>query len=495
MKNKAMLLNMASGLLLQLCTLMSGFILPKIILSYFASETNGLVSSLNQFLSYISLAEGGISGVIIANLYKPLVEKDNDKLSSILVTADKFYKKIGYLFVGYSVILAVLYPVVFKTEFGFGYVSLLTLILSMNLLVQYMFSLTLRSVLDADKKVYIVNFSQMVITIANILLAMLSVVIYPSIHILKLISGCLFILQPLVFGRYVKKNYAINWKAKIDNSLIKERWDGFAINLAAFIHNCTDVTVLTIFTNLKTVSIYSVYCLVSNGLKQLVNACISGVSATVGQAYARRDFDEVNKKMDLYEYIVFILVFFLFTVAALLITPFVLIYTKGVTDTNYYHPIFGILLLISEALYLLKFPHMNLSYSANKFKEITIPAFIEAGLNIVVSVILVSKFGLIGVTIGTIVGMTYRTVFHVYYTSKLIPRHQIIFYKKFILFTVTAVLGFFICFKLIPIVNISVWEWIIHAVMYSVIIGVMYLFISIVFFRNELKFFVKYLKR
>ena len=138
---------------------------------------------------------------------------------------------------------------------------------------------------------------------------------------------------------------------------------------------------------------------------------------------------------------------------------------------------------------------MNLSYSANKFKEITIPAFIEAGLNIVVSVILVSKFGFIGVTIVTIVGMTYRTVFHVYYTSKLIPRHQIIFYKKFILFTVTAVLGFFICFKLIPIVNISVWEWIIHAVMYSVIIGVMYLFISIVFFRNELKFFVKYLKR
>lgn len=118
------------------------------------------------------------------------------------------------------------------------------------------------------------------------------------------------------------------------------------------------------------------------------------------------------------------------------------IYTKGITDTNYYQPVFGILLLISEALYLVKFPHMNFSYSANKFKETTIPAFIEAGLNIVISVILVSKFGLIGVAIGTIVGMTYRTVFHVYYTSKLIPRPQSIFYKKYLLFSVTAVLGF-----------------------------------------------------
>ena len=299
----------------------------------------------------------------------------------------------------------------------------------------------------------------------------------------------------MVFGKYIKKNYAIIWNAKIDNSLIKERWNGFAINLAAFIHNSTDVTVLTIFTSLKTVSIYSVYCLVSNGLKQLISACISGISATVGQAYARRDFDEVNKKLDLYEYVVFILVFFLFTVAALLITPFVQIYTKDITDTNYYQPVFGILLLISEALYLVKIPHMNLSYSANKFKEITIPAFIEAGLNIVISVILVSKFGLMGVTIGTMVGMTYRTIFHVYYTSKLIPRPQKIFYKKLFLFSVTAVLGFFICYKLIPIVNISVLGWIIHAVIYSIIIGGMYFFISIMFFRNELNFFVKYLKR
>lgn len=494
MKNKATLLNMVSGLLLQLCTLISGFILPKIILAYFGSEVNGLVSSLNQFLSYITLVEGGISGVIVANLYKPLVEKDNEKLSSILVTADKFYKKIGYLFVGYSIALAVLYPVIFKTEFGFGYVSSLTLILSLNLLIQYMFSLTLKSILNADKKGYIVSFTQMVITIANILLALISVAIYPSIHILKLISGSLFVLQPIIFNRYVNKTYLVNWNTKTDNSLIKERWNGFAINLAAFIHNSTDITVLTIFTNLKTVSIYSVYCLVSNGLKQLVNACLTGIAHTVGQAYARRDFDEVNKKMDVYEYIVFILVFFFFTVAALLITPFVQIYTKGITDTNYYQPTFGVLLVLSEALYLLKLPHMNLSYSANKFKKITIPAFIEAGLNIVISVILVSKFGLIGVTIGTIVGMTYRTVFHVYFTSKLIPRPQTIFYKKFFLFSVTAVMGFLLCYKLIPISNISVLGWIIHAVIYSSIIGGMYLLISLVFFRNELGFFIKYLK-
>lgn len=94
MKNKETLLNMLSGLVLQIFTIISGFILPKIVLSFFGSEVNGLVSSLNQFLSYIALVEGGVTSVIIANLYKPLVEKDRKKLSSIMVTANKFYRKL-----------------------------------------------------------------------------------------------------------------------------------------------------------------------------------------------------------------------------------------------------------------------------------------------------------------------------------------------------------------------------------------------------------------
>ena len=70
--------------------------MPKIILSYFGSEVNGLVSSLNQFLAYITLVEGGITGVILANLYKPLVDKDEKKL----------YKKnfLGYLFLFFLLI-------------------------------------------------------------------------------------------------------------------------------------------------------------------------------------------------------------------------------------------------------------------------------------------------------------------------------------------------------------------------------------------------------
>ena len=152
---------------------------------------------------------------------------------------------------------------------------------------------------------------------------------------------------------------------------------------------------------------------------------------SIGQAYAKNDIEELHQKLDLYEFIIFFSVGFLFTVTAMLIAPFVMIYTKGITDTDYYQPIFGAMLVVSEALYLLKYPHVTLSYVANKFKEITIPAYIEALINIIVSIVLVQKLGLIGVAIGTATGMLYRMLFHVYFTSRLIPgRRQRIFYIK-----------------------------------------------------------------
>lgn len=192
MKSKVTLINIISSLTLQVVTVISGFIIPKIILTNFGSSVNGLVSSLNQFLSYITLIEGGITGVVLANLYKPLVDHDDKKISAVLVTAKKFFNKIGYLFIAYSMGVAVVYPILSKEGFSWPFVASLTVVLSLNLLIQYLFSLSFRVLLQADKKLYVISFTQIVITVCNIVCAFLSVKIYPSIHLLKLLTGLLF---------------------------------------------------------------------------------------------------------------------------------------------------------------------------------------------------------------------------------------------------------------------------------------------------------------
>jgi len=492
LKGKITLINILANLFLQLANILTWFIIPKIILSYFGSNVNGLVSSITQFLSYIGLIEGGLTGVVTASLYKPLIDHNEDKISSILKTSSNFYKKIGLIFVIYSLILSIIYPIFFK-DFSYLYIFSLVLILSFSLLIQYMYSLTLRNLLIADKKGYIVSLTQSLILILTIILSFISVNIYPNIHILKLISGLLFILQPVVFGRYINKNYKINKEAKEDKKLLKSRWNGFAINIAAFIHNCTDITLLTIFTNLVTVSIYSVYAIVTNGLRAIVNAIANAITPTIGLSYAEGNNEKTNENMDIYEYIMFIVVFFLFTLAGLLITPFVIIYTNGINDANYNRVVFGVLIVIAEAIYLIKTPHLNLAYSANKFKELTKPAFIEAFINIIVSLLLVKQYGLIGVAIGTIIAMTYRLIKQVAFTKELIDRKQAIFYKKLILFIIPTIIGIGLCL-LLPIKEYTILNWLIHTIIYSVIIGILYLITSIIFFKKELRFIKNYRK-
>lgn len=73
MRTKKAFLDMITSLLLQLVTVVSGFILPKVI-GVFGSDTNGLIDSVSQFIGYITLLEAGVGGVTHAALYKPLLD-------------------------------------------------------------------------------------------------------------------------------------------------------------------------------------------------------------------------------------------------------------------------------------------------------------------------------------------------------------------------------------------------------------------------------------
>ena len=60
--------NIAVALLHQLVTAVSGLLLPRFILLYYGSEVNGLLQSVTQFLSYATLLECGIGGLVLASL-------------------------------------------------------------------------------------------------------------------------------------------------------------------------------------------------------------------------------------------------------------------------------------------------------------------------------------------------------------------------------------------------------------------------------------------
>lgn len=486
MKNKS-LLNIFSTISLQVITIISGFIIPKVIIYNFGSDANGLVSSITQFLNYINLIEGGISSVIMATMYKPLQAKDYNKINSIIVTTMNFFRKISIIFILYSVALSIAYPLFIKSEFSFSYISSMIWILSISLFIRYFFSLTWKLLLQADQKVYISSIVQIIVVILNTILTVVSVKIYKDLHFVKILSSIAFLIQPILFNYFIKKYYVLDLTVPTDNNVLKHRWDGFGINLAAFFNLNTDVTVLTFFSTLANVSIYTVYSLVSNGIKSIITAISAGIVPTLGHVYAEGDEERLNKVFIAYEYIIFLTTYTVFTIAILVIVPFVMIYTKGIHDANYSQPIFSALLLISIAIFCLREPYVNMAYSAGRFKESSRFAYIETAINIVLSVFFVYNFGLNGVAFGTLVSMSFRTLCQVYFLkNNIIYRSPMLFFKKNIIHLFASLLSIVMCNLLIDF-NVSTWiDWIFLGFQVTSIVVFFQAIISFVFLRDSL---------
>ncbi len=482
-------LNIFSSVLLQVVTIISGLIIPKMILNTFGSTVNGLITSLNQFLNYISLLEGGVASVMMANMYKPLYDRDDKQLSSVINTVKKFFKRLSFILCGYILVLALVYPLIIKNDLEWIYVSSLTLILGINLFIQYCFSYTYKLLLDADNKIYITAFTHAVVVILNTVAVYFGIKLFPSIHVVKIITSIVYLIQPIVYIIYVNKHYKIDKLIPSNEKNLKQRWDGFGINLAAFIHVNTDVVVLSLFSTLPTVSVYGVYSLVIMGINALIGSMMGGLVPTLGRKIAKADRDELIRFFDYYEYFCMLISSVAFTIGSILVVPFVQVYTYGVTDANYYQPQFAVIILLAEAFYCFQRPYINMAYQSGVFCEISKYAYTEAVLNIGISIVLVSVMGLVGVAIGTLISMAYRTIMQVYYLKDhLIRRSPKYFWKYIGVFFIAGFLSY--CFFTIVQNTLSFgidWgSFILMCLIATILTGIVFFMANYIFFKKKM---------
>ena len=474
--------NVVFAILLQISNTVCGFILPRLLLKSFGAEVYGLTASIAQFVGYVSLLEGGVSGVVLAALYKPLVEHDVPAISSVIVSVKHFFSRLGVICIAYTLALATLYPRFIKSQFSATYIFAMVLVISIRLLVQYFLALTYRLFLIADKKGYIVSITHIIIVWINLLLAAIAITVFDDIIWVKLFSGIIYLIQPIIFSIYVRKHYTLDLRAHKDSKLLSQRWDGFGQNLAYFIHSNTDIVILTFFSSLSNIAVYSVYLMIANAIKSIISVISSAIAPSIGTVLARDNIKESQAAFELYEFAIEFLTFLLYSCGIILLIPFVKIYTYGMNDAEYIQPIFGVLLLLAEMVYSIRDPYVNVAYAKGHFKETKQYAYGEAIINILISVAMVRRFGLVGVAMGTFVSMVIRMFQQVYYLSKNILFRPISkFFKRIILFGMGGMVAAIISKSLIGRNVTNYFDWIlkgslVFAVTFIILSGISFFF-------------------
>lgn len=481
--------NIVTSLVLQLVTIICGFILPRIIVTTYGSDVNGLVSSITQFLSYITLLDGGIGLVIKAALYKPLVKDDKAKVESILRVSQKFLSKIVYVFLVYVMVLCVVYPMI--VHFGQSQFETIALILAISLstIAEYALGLIYKLYLQARQQSYVVSIIQMITLILSTVLSVILIKIGCSISTVKFVVAAVYFIRAFWLMAYVKRRMHIRLSDGRENFVLKGRWDGFVQHAAAVIHENTDVVILTVASSIAEVSVYAIYNMVLSGVRGLIQALSNGIDAVFGDLNARGRLEDMNDKLKKYELVYYAVIAILFGCELTLITPFVQVYMNGVIDADYYRPVFGFVIVAAQALWAIRQPYSSIALSAGRFKETKGGAILEACINIVLSISLVWKFGLVGVAIGTFAAMLVRTLDYVNYASKhVLKRRRKIAYKHILLFVVEVAIVYMIAemFILKDVQFLSYLTWMQYALLTFILSTLVVITINCIAFRDDI---------
>ena len=224
---------------------------------------------------------------------------------------------------------------------------------------------------------------------------------------------------------------------------------------------------LTLFSSLENVSVYSVYNIVTNGISTLIYSLNNGTQALLGNMLARREDRELVDFFGKLEWTIHNVVIFFYACVGILIVPFVKVYTVGVNDAEYMQPLFAAVFTLSSAVYCLRLPYNMMVNAAGHYKQTQKSSIIEMCLNVGITLALVPKFGLVGAAMGTLLALSYRTVYLARYISKNIIMHDFMSFARRIAKDICIAALIIISTLNIRMQDVSYISWIIMALKVS----------------------------
>ncbi len=480
-------LNGALSLLYKICSVIIGLIIPRLILSYYGSETNGLVTSITQLLSVISLMDLGVGAVVQSALYKPLVEKDHDKISVIYNAAHRYFKTIAGALLLYVVVLCCYYGI-FKTEiYSWPFTSSLILALSIDYFAQYYFGICNSLLLNADQRIYVVTLVNLYGLITNAIVTVIMLNVGVGIQLVKLASSCVFFTKPLILKIYVKKHYSIEKIKHPPKEAIPNMWNGVAQHVTVAVSNSIDNILLTVFSTFTTISIYNVYVLPLNSIRGLLDTASNSYKSFFGNLIAKGEKKQLQEEFSKYETMMHFIVTAVMSTCMVVLVPFVLVYAKNVNDADYKNDLFCFIIVTAYVMYGLRTIYTNVIFAAGKFKETQYYCMMECLLNLVVSLVFVKPFGLVGVATGTVISSGYRMIASAYYLkTDILKRSLSHLYKHLITdcccFCIVVAIG-----RLVKIQTLSFFGLMIYAAVFFTVSIAVCIAVHFIMYKNQMK--------
>lgn len=470
---RASVYNMLTMVAYQGVSAIFGFVLPNLLLCNYGASLHGYTSTVSNTMSYIALINAGLAPAAVQALYAPLSKQDNKRISQILSAVDRFYLLSGCLYTVAIIVIAVLMPHIVGEQIPkLDTISLMLVIGASNTLECFVYS-KYRVLLQADQRMFIVTITDLVFYIIRVITQIILVETKCSIILVMLVPAIMVFFRTIVLVLCCRTLYReVNSHEKPDYTALSNRWSAMIHQITGLIVFNTDISLLTIFRSLIEVSIYSVYNLVFHHIYLLLNNVFSSSTvASFGHLISENKRDTLQNAYNLYEFGYCMVVTFVYSVTAVMIIPFIKVYTLEIDNINYSDSVAAVLFTAIGILNNLRIPSLTLTSASGHYKQTQNHAILEAMINIVVSLILLKPLGMYGLLIGTICSFAYRATISIIYVYKNILEISITrAIRRMIRALLTILISSVICSGMLFKHNVDNWfQWIICAAAASVV--------------------------
>ena len=493
--------NMFFSVLSNVITIFIGFIVQAVFLKHLGSEYLGINGLFTNIVSMLAIVDLGIGTAIIYNLYKPVASNDTEKIKSLMAFYRKSYTRIAMAVLAVGLLVVPFLGIIVGKNSITDSIYIIYALFLLDASLSYVLSYK-RSILYADQKNYIMSIIHIVYLF--VMNSLLLLILYKTQNYLLFLGTKIVMrfIENLAIYMIADRRYSY-LRDKDVKPLDKETKDDIFIKVRGlmyhkigyFISSGSDNIIISLFLGgVKTVGYYVNYHTIIFAVTTMIGQAFSAITSSIGNLLVE---SKKSKKYEVYEKINFLN----FWIAGFCATCIFVIMESFITiwiGSEYVLARFVLIVLSINCYLVIARNTMNSFKEASGiFHEDRFVPFIESGVNIAFSIILLKIFGLAGVFLGSILGVL---VLHLYSYPKyiycpLFGKGYMDYMKSFVKYFIVFITGLLLAYgsSLLITVDSNILKVLINTVICVVVVNIFYI---VLFYRSEeFKYFGWLLKK
>lgn len=280
-------------------TVLCGFITRNIIVRYIGIEMVGIGQLFSTLLLMLSYSQLGLETSIVFGLYVPINKNDQQAIYSILQYYKKVFRCVAIGILVLTLILLPLVSLIIGPDGNGWHIRLILVLYGMNSAATYILAYK-RCILIASQKRFISSLFTDCFSFMELVVQAL-VIILTQNYILYLLVN-FFVLGNVAVSLYVDKKFPLE---SVDKSLgldeeTKSHFDKITValieqKLGIVVIFALSALLMSYFTNMQTVGMFSNYEMIINGLQAGLMLFYQSMIAGVGNVMATENTKVVKK--------------------------------------------------------------------------------------------------------------------------------------------------------------------------------------------------------